>query len=356
MRRHPVTLPAIFGLAGPVLGDGERAFFRDADPAGYILFARNCADPGQLRALTDALRALAGRELPILIDQEGGRVARLKPPHWPLFPPAEAFARLYRVAPMSAIEAARANAGAMGLLLREAGVTMNCAPVLDLRHEGAHDIIGDRAFGPDPMQVAALGRATLDGLAAAGVAGCIKHIPGHGRAGADSHKERPVIAASKAELEADFAPFRSLRSAPAAMVAHVVYAALDPDRPASQSPVVVDIIREEIGFGGLLVSDDIAMDALAGSPAERAHGVVAAGCDLALHCSGDLAGMEGIAAALPALSDAARERLDLALRPAPPPSAADWEMLAAKRDALLAYAEEGDGLRPVRDSARHELK
>jgi beta-N-acetylhexosaminidase len=352
-----VTLPAIFGLSGPALGDGERAFFRSADPAGYILFARNCADPGQLRALTDSLRDLAGRDLAILIDQEGGRVARLKPPHWPLFPSASAFARLYRMAPMSAIEAARANAEAMGLLLREAGVTMNCAPVLDLRHEGAHDIVGDRSFGSDPMQVAALGRATLDGLAAAGVAGCVKHMPGHGRAGVDSHKERPVIAAGRDALEADFAPFRSLRSAPAAMVAHIVYDALHPDRPASQSPAIIDIVREEIGFAGLLLSDDIVMGALAGSPAERARGVVAAGCDLALHCSGALAEMEEIAAALPPLGEAGRERLERTLLPPPASSAGDWQKLAAKRDALLAYAGEGgDGLRPVRDSARHELK
>ncbi|HYG31323.1 MAG TPA: beta-N-acetylhexosaminidase [Allosphingosinicella sp.] len=349
-----MTLPAVFGLSGTALTAAERALFRAADPAGYILFARNCADPEQLRALTDDLQALAGRDLLVMIDQEGGRVARLKPPHWPLFPAAAAFARLYAVAPMSAIEAARANAQAMGVVLREAGVTMNCAPVLDLRHDGAHDIIGDRAFGADPMQVAALGRAVLDGLAAAGVAGCVKHVPGHGRAGADSHKERPVIDAPREALEADFAPFRSLRAAPAAMVAHVVYASLDPDRPASQSPALVDLVRGEIGFAGLLLSDDIVMGALEGSAAERACSVVEAGCDLALHCSADLAEMEEIAAALPPLADGARERLEGTLLPAPA-SPGDWEALAAKRDALLAYAEGGDGLRPVRDSARHEL-
>jgi beta-N-acetylhexosaminidase len=350
-----VTLPAVFGLSGTALTGAERALFRAADPAGYILFARNCADPEQLRALTDDLRALAGRDVLVMIDQEGGRVARLKPPHWPLFPAAAAFARLYAVAPMSAIEAARANAWAIGLLLRDAGITMNCAPVLDLSHEGGHDIIGDRAFGAEPMQVAALGRAVLDGLAAAGVAGCVKHMPGHGRAGADSHEERPVIDAAREALEADFAPFRSLRSAPAAMVAHVVYAALDPERPASQSPAVIDLVREDIGFAGLLLSDDIVMGALEASAAERACSVVEAGCDLALHCSGDVAEMEEIAAALPSLDGEARERMDRTLFPAPA-SPGDWEALAAKRDALLAYAEGGDGLRPVRDSARHELK
>jgi beta-N-acetylhexosaminidase len=333
-----VTLPAVFGLSGTALTSGERAFLRAADPAGYILFGRNCADPEQLRALTDGLRALAGRDLPILVDQEGGRVSRLKPPRWPSFPPAEAFAHLYAVAPMSAIEAARANSSAMGLLLREAGISMNCAPVLDLRHEGAHDIIGDRAFGSDPLQVAALGRATLDGLAAAGVGGCVKHIPGHGRASADSHEERPVVDSGREALEADFAPFRSLRGAPAAMVAHLVYSALDPGRPASQSAAVTRLIREDIGFTGLLLSDDIVMGALEGSAAERARSVVEAGCDLALHCSGDLAEMEGIAAELPPLADGAQERVDRTLLP-PPESPGDWEALAAKRDFLLAYAK-----------------
>ena len=334
-----MTRAIVFGLSGPALTADERALFRDADPAGYILFARNCVGPAQLRALTDDLRALAGRDrLAILIDQEGGRVARLKPPAWPAFPPAAAFGRLYGKAPMSAIEAARANAQAIGLLLAEAGVTIDCAPVLDLRHQGGDDIVGDRAFGADPLQVAALGRAVLDGLAAGGVAGCVKHVPGHGRARADSHKERPVIGASRADLERDFAPFRSLRAAPSAMVAHIVYQALDPERPASLSPAVIEgVVRGEIGFSGLLFSDDIGMAALSGTPAERACAVLAAGCDLALHCSGVFAEMAAVAAAVGAIGEAAAARLERAL-PAPAAPAGDWRALAEKRDALLAYA------------------
>jgi len=334
-----VTLPAVFGLSGTALTPDERAFFRAADPAGYILFARNCADPEQLRALTDDLRALAGRDVLVAIDQEGGRVARLKPPHWPEFPPAAAFGRLYARAPMSAIEAARVNAEAIGMLLAAAGVTMNCAPVLDLACEGAHDIVGDRSYGSDPMQVAALGRAVLDGLAAAGVAGCVKHMPGHGRCAVDSHRALPVVEASREALEADVAPFRSLASrAAAGMVAHVLYTALDPERPASISPeIVAGTIRADIGFGGLLLSDDIAMKALTGTPAETARAVVDAGCDLALHCSGELAEMEEVAGAVGELGAEARDRLDRA-KIACAPSASSWQALAAKRDLLLAAA------------------
>lgn len=330
-----MTLPAVFGLSEAAPTPDERAFFREAEPAGYILFARNCAHPEQLRALTGSLRDLHGRDVLVLIDQEGGRVARLGPPHWPPFPPAEAFARLYDRAPMSAIEAARANAEAMAILLAEAGVTMNCAPVLDLRHPGAHVVVSDRSFGAEPIQIAALGRATLEGLAKGGVAGCVKHMPGHGRAQADSHRELPVVSASREELEADFAPFRSLRSAPAGMVAHIVYTALDPDRPASLSPAVIeDTIRRDIGFGGILLSDDICMAALSGTQGERAAAAVAAGCDLALHCSGDLAEMEQVAGALAPMAAEGLERLDGA-RPSGIPAAARYEELAAKREALL---------------------
>lgn len=334
-----MTLPAIFALAGPALADRERAFFREAAPAGYILFARNCRDPEQLRRLTDELRALHGSDgLPILVDQEGGRVARLKPPHWPAFPAAAAFAQAYERAPMTAIEAARANAAAIGLLLREAGITVNCAPVLDLGHEGSHDSVGDRAFGSDPMQVAALGRATLDGLAEGGVRGCIKHLPGHGRARADSHEALPVVGESREVLEADFAPFRALSGrARIGMVAHIRYEALDPERAASVSSTVIGgAIRADIGFDGLLLSDDIAMAALTGTPAERACAVVAAGCDLALHCSGVLAEMERIAADLAPAGAESRRRLRDA--DAPVPSTDDEMALREKSDALLASA------------------
>src|SRR5690349_14632202 len=279
---------AIYGLEGPELTDAERSFFRDADAAGFVLFKRNCEDADQVLRLTNALRDLSGRaDLPILIDQEGGRVARMRPPNWPAFPAAERFDELYALAPSSAIEAVRSNARAIALVLRASGVNVNALPLLDVRQEGASDIIGDRSFGSEPMQVAALGRAALDGMASAGVVGIIKHIPGHGRALVDSHKELPVVTASAEELEVDLEPFERLASAPMGMTAHVVYTAWDPAHPASMSPTVIrDIIRGRIGFDGFLMSDDIGMEALAGDFGSRAAGVVAAGCDAALHCSG----------------------------------------------------------------------
>src|SRR5256885_5053348 len=226
--------------AGLELSKDEQRFFRDVDPAAFILFKRNCGDPTQLLGLTDSLRDLSGRgDLPILIDQEGGRVARMKPPEWPAFPAAERFANLYRAAPSSAIEAVRSNARALALMLRSCGINVNCLPLLDVRQEGATDIIGDRALGSEPMQVAALGRVVLDGMASAGVVGVIKHIPGHGRALVDSHKELPVLTATSEELEIDLEPFERLASAPMGMTAHVVYTVWDPDRPASMSPTVI---------------------------------------------------------------------------------------------------------------------
>jgi len=302
--------PLILGLAGPVLTDEERGFFREVDPAGFILFKRNVVDRAQMRALTDALHAIAGRDdVPILIDQEGGRVARMQPPIWPAFPPGAAFDRLYDVAPMSAIEAARANARALGVMLREVGVTVDCLPLLDVRQPGAHDIIGDRALGQEPLRVAALGRATLEGLRAGGVVGVIKHIPGHGRATADSHVELPVVDASAEELETDLQPFMALNRAPMGMTAHVVYTAWDPDRPGSLSPKVIgEIIRGRIGFDGLLMSDDLGMHALEGSFADRTAGVIAAGCDIALHCSGDMAEMQDCAKGVSDIAPPARDR------------------------------------------------
>ena len=334
-------LPAIFSLSGPNLTPAERALFREADPAGYILFLRNCSDPEQTRGLTDELRALSGRDdLPILMDQEGGRVARLRPPHWPAFPPAEAFDRLYRVAPISAIEAARVNAQAIAVVLREAGINVDCIPVLDVRKSGASDIVGDRALGSEPMQVAALGRAVIEGLSAGGVVGVVKHMPGHGRAVSDSHVELPVVAAPRDELESDFAPFRALHWAAMGMTAHVLYTALDPERCATLSPVVIEqIIRGEIGFEGLLMSDDLAMEALAGTVAERARGALEAGCDLALHCTGSLAEMEALAGSLGAIGGSARARLERAMATvAGEPDPAGHADLAAKRDSLLQYA------------------
>ncbi len=335
-----MTQAAIYGLAGPDLGSDEATFFRDADPAGFILFRRNCVDPEQLLRLTDDLRALSGRDVPILIDQEGGRVARMRPPEWPAFPTGEAFARLYDVAPSSAIEAARANARALALMLRGQGINVNCLPLLDVRQESANDIIGDRALGAEPMQVAALGWAVLDGMASAGVIGVVKHIPGHGRALVDSHKELPVVTASAEELEVDLEPFERLAYAPMGMTAHVVYTAWDPDHPSSQSQTVIgDIIRGRIGFDGWLMSDDLGMDALSGGPGERASAVVAAGCDVALHCSGEMEEMIAVAAAVPAMSPAGEARLARAMAiTMVEDDGPDFAEAAAKRDTLLALA------------------
>ena len=332
---------AIYGLSGPVLTEDERSFFHDADPAAYILFKRNCLDPAQVRALTDSLRGLSGRaDLPILIDQEGGRVARMQPPEWPKFPCGWAFAELYDKAPSSAIEAARVNARALALMLRSAGVNVDCLPLLDVRRPEADEIIGDRSLGSDPMQVAALGRAVLDGLHSGGVVGVIKHIPGHGRALCDSHKALPVVEASEDELATDLGPFERLHRAPMGMMAHVVYTAWDAERPASQSPSVIgDIVRGRIGFDGWLMSDDIGMEALQGGFGERAAAVVAAGCDAALHCSGKMDEMLAVAEAVPAMSEEGEERLAKAMdRIADSDGGPDFEQLIAKRDELLALA------------------
>jgi beta-N-acetylhexosaminidase len=315
----------------------------DADPAGYILFGRNVRDRAQLRALTDELRTIHARErLLVSIDQEGGRVARMKPPEWDAFPCGEAFAQLWQVAPASAIEAARANAEALGHDLAEVGVTVDYLPLLDVRHPGAHDVIGDRALGEEPMQVAALGRATLDGLARAGVTGCVKHMPGHGRACADSHKELPTVEASEAELEIDIEPFRTLRDAPIGMTAHVRYTAWDAGNPGTLSPVVVEeVIRGKIGFSGLLLTDDLDMEALDGSVPERAERAIAAGCDIALNCWAKMDDMIGIADRLPAMSETTRERLERALRgTANAHSGTDRAQLIAKRDSLLELARD----------------
>ena len=333
--------PAIYGLAGLELTDSERDFFRDADPAGFILFKRNCETREQVRRLTDSLRELSGRpDVPILIDQEGGRVARMKPPEWPAFPAAERFAALYQVAPSSAIEAVRANTRAVALMLREVGVNVDALPLLDVRQEGASDIIGDRALGSDPMQVAALGRAVLDGLASAGVVGIVKHIPGHGRALVDSHKELPVVTASEQELDVDLEPFERLSGAPMGMMAHVVYTVWDAERPASMSPTIIrEIVRGRIGFDGWLMSDDLGMEALQGDFGARAAGVVAAGCDVALHCSGKMDEMVAVAAAVPAMAAEAEARMVRAMATAAAPAdGSDFAESIATRDALLALA------------------
>lgn len=339
--------PAIFGIAGPQLTSDERAFFAEADPVGYILFGRNCMERDQLRALTDDLRAIHGRDrLIVSIDQEGGRVRRMKPPVWLDHPPGAAYAALYDTAPISAIEAARAGAALLGHELAEMGITVDYHPPLDLPQPGAHDVIGDRALGTDPLQVAALGRAILDGLANAGVVGCIKHMPGHGRSTADTHKEMPTVTASAEELESDLRPFRSLNHAPMGMTGHLLFTAWDAKRPATISPVVIeDIIRGAIGFDGLLLTDDIDMEALAGTVPERAEAALAAGCDVVLNCWAKLDDMAGIAERCGTLSDAGVDRLARvhAAMSAPltaPVSAGVGAALLAKRDSLLALVDQ----------------
>ena len=329
--------PAIFGLSGPRLTSAERAFFRESDPAGYVLFGRNVETPGQLRALTDDLRSIHGREVLVSIDQEGGRVARMAPPEWPAYPSGKVFADLYQLAPASAMEAARASAELLGQDLCAAGINVDYWPVLDVSQLGTHDVIGDRALGSEPMQVAALGRCILDGLARAGVAGCIKHMPGHGRAEADSHKDLPVVTASAEELEADLAPFIRLAHAPIGMTVHIRYTAWDADNPGTQSAFVIgEIIRKRIGFDGLLVSDDIDMEALSGTIPERSERAIAAGCDLVLNCWAKMDDMIGIAERLPSMTNETSRRLENALtRPEGTGPAGERADLLAKRDTLL---------------------
>ncbi|RIA47050.1 beta-N-acetylhexosaminidase [Hephaestia caeni] len=331
--------PVIFGLAGPALTDDERAFFREAAPAGYILFKRNIENRAQVRALTDSLRDLAGRDdLAILIDQEGGRVARMQPPEWPAFPAGPAFDKLYEIAPVSGIEAARANARAIALTLAEVGIAVDCLPLLDVAHADTTDAIASRVLGHEPMRVAAMGRATLEGLRDGGVVGIVKHMPGHGRAKVDSHFDLPVVEASAEELETDLAPFRTLAWAPMAMTSHIVYTAWDAERPATLSPIVIEeVIRGRIGFDGLLMTDDIDMKALSGSAGEKAAAAVAAGCDVALDCWGRMDEMVEIAERLGDISDRSRARLDAAMATRGA-GVDDLEALIAQRDALLALA------------------
>ncbi|MGX5712858.1 beta-N-acetylhexosaminidase [Sphingopyxis terrae subsp. ummariensis] len=334
-------IPAIFGLSGLTLTDDERAFFRDSAPAGYILFGRNIENRTQLRRLTDTLRELDGRaNLPILIDQEGGRVARMKAPEWPDFPSGAAFDALYERAPASAIEAARLNAMALASMLAEVGITVDCLPLLDVRQPGASDVIGDRALGSEPMRVAALGRAILSGLQDGGVVGVVKHIPGHGRALLDSHKALPVVDAHDRELQTDLAPFAALRDAAMAMTCHVIFKAWDPDLPATLSPTIIgSVIRQRIGFHGLLMTDDLDMEALSGDVPSRAAAAIAAGCDLALNCWAKMDDMVGIANALDPIGADSLARLEGAMdRIAGMHDERQFAALIDQRDALLALA------------------
>lgn len=335
-------LPAIFGIAGSALSADERAFFQDVDPAGYILFGRNIENRAQVRALTDSLRAIHGRDrLLITIDQEGGRVRRMKEPEWPFYPAGEVFDRLFDLAPASAIEAARANAEALALDLVEVGVNCTHAPLLDVRQPDADNVIGDRALGSEPLRVAALGRAVLDGLARAGVAGTIKHMPGHGRTSVDTHKALPTVTASDAELASDLAPFRALHDAPIGMTGHLVFNAWDSANPATLSSFVIEeIIRSRIGFTGLLLSDDLDMEALSGTVPERAARAIAAGCDIALNCWAKMDDMQEIAEVLPPMSDSSLDRLTRALEgTGVGGTPGDQAHLLALRDSLLGLTE-----------------
>jgi beta-N-acetylhexosaminidase len=331
----------ILGCAGLRLSAEERRFFARLDPLGFILFARNVDAPDQLRGLIGELRQSVGRaDAPVMIDQEGGRVQRLRPPHWRAAPPAARFGELAESDRAAAIEAARLNARLIGGELADLGIDTVCAPVLDLRFAGAHEVIGDRAYSRDPEIVATLGRAACEGFMTAGVTPILKHIPGHGRGMVDSHLSLPMVEASRAELEgSDFRPFSALADMPWAMTAHVVFRAIDPERPATTSPKVVDqVIRGHMGFDGVLIGDDLSMQALAGSIAERAAETLAAGCDLALHCNGKMEEMETLIDAVPELSATAKARLARLARPkGPRPAApADGAGLSARLDALLA--------------------
>jgi beta-N-acetylhexosaminidase len=330
----------IFGCAGPALSRAELDFFRAEKPWGFILFRRNVESPDQVRGLVESLRESVDRpDAPVLIDQEGGRVQRLGPPHWPKYPPGRSYGRMAGNDPLFQRELARLGSRLMAHDLRALGITVDCVPVLDVPVPGAHDVIGDRAYADDPRSIAVLGRAAAEGLIAGGVLPVIKHIPGHGRAGADSHLALPVVETPRPELSrTDFLPFRHLADMPLAMTAHVVYAAVDPDRPATTSRKVMrEIVRGEIGYDGLVMSDDLSMKALAGDFADRTKAAIGAGCDVVLHCNGDMAEMTRIAAAAPELRGRARRRADAALRRiAHEPEPFDPVEGRARLDAALA--------------------
>ncbi len=331
-------LAVIFGCAGQHLEAAERKFFASADPAGFILFARNIDSPAQVRALTAELRECAGNaDAPVLIDQEGGRVARLRPPHWRAAPPAARFGELARRDAGAGGRAVWLNTRLMAAELRELGISVDCLPLLDLPVAGAHDAIGDRAFADDVDIVATLGRAACEGMLAGGILPVIKHIPGHGRAMVDSHENPPLVSASRATLEAaDFEPFRRLADMPVAMTGHMVFSDIDPDRATTVSRVVIgEVIRGHIGFAGLLLSDDLSMRALGGSLAERTEGSLAAGCDIALHCNGDMAEMEAVRDGARPLDAPGAARLRRALDARREPEDFDAAAGLAELDSLL---------------------
>jgi beta-N-acetylhexosaminidase len=305
----------ITGLAGPDITPDEKAFLREAEPWGLIVFKRNVQSPQQVLALTRSFREAVGRDAPVLVDQEGGRVQRLGPPHWPAYPPGAMYGRIYRQDAALGLKAARLGALLIASDLRAVGIDVDCLPLADVPAGDADPVIGDRAYGTDPGQVAALAAAVADGLLAGGVLPVVKHLPGHGRATADSHLKLPVVETDRATLErTDFAPFRALADLPLGMTAHVVFSAIDPVAPATTSAIMVgEVIRRFIGFSGLLMGDDVSMGALSGSLAERARASLQAGCDMVLHCNGDLAEMQEVASAVPALEGRALARAEAAL-------------------------------------------
>lgn len=335
--------PIIFACRGPRLSAWERAFFADADPVGFILFERNCQAPAQVRTLVAELRDCVGRaRAPVLIDQEGGRVQRLKPPQWRAAPASARFGRLANRDPAKAREAAGLNARLLGDELAALGISVDCAPVLDLRRPETHDVIGDRAFGADPAVVADLGRAFCEVLLSMGVLPMIKHMPGHGRARIDSHLDLPRVDAGLDELEAnDFEAFRRLADAPWAMSAHILFEAIDKEQPATVSAKVVSqVIRGKIGFDGVLLSDDLSMQALSGSLGDRARAALSAGCDLVLHCTGRQREMTAVAGAAGTLAAEAGRRLNAAAARVPKDTARlgrdEREAMTAKLDTLLS--------------------
>lgn len=335
------TRAFITGVSGLHLTPDEREFLRAEQPWGFILFKRNIESPAQVFELVREMRDTIGRpDAPVLIDQEGGRVQRLGPPHWPVYPPGAVFGALYDIEPALGLEAARLSSRLIAADLIDLGITVDCLPLADVPVPEADAVIGNRAYGTEPGKVAAIARAVTNGLAQGGVLPVLKHIPGHGRATADTHFKLPVVDTSAAELEAvDFAAFRPLADLAMAMTAHVVFSALDPEQPATTSATIItQVIRGSIGFQGLLMSDDVSMNALAGSIAERTRAIVTAGCDMVLHCNGKLDEMRAVAAETPRLDGQALARANAALAARKSPEAFDRIAGRAELDALIARA------------------
>jgi beta-N-acetylhexosaminidase len=327
----------ITGVSGLELSAAEREFIRGTRPWGFILFKRNVETPDQVSALVEELRNCLGEaEAPVLIDQEGGRVARLGPPHWPVYPPGATFGALHDLDKMLGLKAARLSARLIAADLIDLGITVDCLPLADVPVAGADAVIGNRAYGTEPAKVAAIARAVAEGLEQGGVLPVLKHIPGHGRATADSHFGLPTVDTPGEELErTDFAAFQPLADLPMAMTAHVVFSALDPAQPATTSATIIrQVIRGVIGFQGLLMSDDVSMNALAGSIAERTRAIVNAGCDMVLHCNGKLDEMRDVARETPELTGEALDRAKRALASRKPPQPPDRQAARAELDAL----------------------